>query len=357
MTQPRRHLVDLSVSKIYHCISRCVRQLSLLDGPSGDHGSSTSRKEWIEQRLKVLSESFAISVAEYAIMGNHLHILVRMTPEVASTWTEEEVFSRWLRANPQKNLNPRDQVKFAAWVCKEKKKPDRERVLRNRLSDLGWFMKCLKEPIAKLANAEDNCKGPFWDGRYKSIAIIDEEALLTTAVYIALNPFAANLSDRPENRSFTGLVQRLAHAFGKRLLPKSTPRNHPNQRRPFGTEKRITDLVEFKNWLCPLNDLPDKSAGRPGLLNGFSLGSYLELVDYTSRLKRTGKAFLDADVPGIFQRLRLCPKKWSGRMALMLNSDRFRGNYFASTRQNLNLVAKRNGRLRLNNIVPLAASS
>jgi len=32
-----------------------------------------------------------------------------------------------------------------------------------RLNDLGWFMKCLNEPIARQANKEDGCAGHFWD--------------------------------------------------------------------------------------------------------------------------------------------------------------------------------------------------
>lgn len=363
MTQPRRQLIDLSVSKIYHCISRCVRQLSLLDGTSGKRSCGVDRKAWIEQRLKVLSESFAISVAEYAIMGNHLHILVRLNPDAISTWTEEEVFLRWLKANPQKDLDPTDQSKLSAWINKEKKKPDREKVLRNRLADLGWFMKCLKEPIAKLANAEDNCKGPFWDGRYKSIAVIDEESLLSTAVYIALNPFAANLSGRPENSKFTGLVQRLDHACiagnsSKPMLKDTTHRGVISM-----PEKKVLEVVELDSWLCPLNDLSGersvsgKTGGRPGLLRGLSLVNYLELIDYTSRLRRPGKASLDPRIPEIFQRLQLCPEQWAGRMMLLFDSNQIKGNYFSTSRHRLNLVARRRGQHRLNNIIPIAASS
>jgi hypothetical protein len=50
---------------------------------------------------------------------------------------------------------------------------------RNRLEDLGWFMKCLNEPIARQANKEDGCTGHFWESRYKSQALLSEEALLT----------------------------------------------------------------------------------------------------------------------------------------------------------------------------------
>jgi hypothetical protein len=52
---------------------------------------------------------------------------------------------------------------------------------RKRLGDLSWFMKCLKEPLARLANCEDGCSGAFWEGRFKSIAVLDEESLLATA--------------------------------------------------------------------------------------------------------------------------------------------------------------------------------
>jgi hypothetical protein len=33
---------------------------------------------------------------------------------------------------------------------------------RNRLGDLGWFMTCLNEPIARKAKKEDGCTGHFW---------------------------------------------------------------------------------------------------------------------------------------------------------------------------------------------------
>jgi hypothetical protein len=50
---------------------------------------------------------------------------------------------------------------------------------RNRLEDLGWFMKCLNEPIARQANKEDGSTGHFWESRYKSQALLSEEALIT----------------------------------------------------------------------------------------------------------------------------------------------------------------------------------
>jgi hypothetical protein len=84
MTMPRRQLVDASVTRYYHCISRCVRR-AFLRGEGETH-----RKAWIDNQC-------------------------------------------------------RDTARVAR--C------------RAQLQDLGGFMKALKEPLARLANKEDGCKG------------------------------------------------------------------------------------------------------------------------------------------------------------------------------------------------------
>jgi hypothetical protein len=73
-------------------------------------------------------------------------------------------------------------------------------------------MKTLKEPLARMANKEDDCKGTFWESRFKSIAILDEEALLATCAYIDLNPVAAGIAATPESSRHTSVRQRVQHA-------------------------------------------------------------------------------------------------------------------------------------------------
>jgi hypothetical protein len=90
MTMPRRQLVDVSVTRYYHCISRCVRR-AFLCGEGVTH-----RKAWIEARLEVLAKHFAVSVCGFAVLDNHLHVLCRLDPVVADGWSDEDVVRRWI---------------------------------------------------------------------------------------------------------------------------------------------------------------------------------------------------------------------------------------------------------------------
>ena len=41
---------------------------------------------WVEARLRPLSGVFAVEVVDYAVMSNHLHVVLRMRADVAARW-------------------------------------------------------------------------------------------------------------------------------------------------------------------------------------------------------------------------------------------------------------------------------
>src|SRR5690606_16362161 len=89
-------------------------------------------------------------------------------------------------------------------------------VWRSRLADLGWIMRALKEPISRRANREDGCSGAFWEGRYTSVPLLDQAALIACMAYVDLNPIRAKIVDRPERSRHTALRTRIVARQGFR---------------------------------------------------------------------------------------------------------------------------------------------
>jgi hypothetical protein len=86
---------------------------------------------------------------------------------------------------------------------------------RGRLADLSWYMRVLNESIARMANAEDGVTGRFWEGRFKSQALLDDAAVLTAMAYVDLNPIRAKLAETPETSDYTAIAERLAELQGR----------------------------------------------------------------------------------------------------------------------------------------------
>jgi hypothetical protein len=55
------------------------------------------------------------------------------------------------------------------------------------------------------------CVRPFFEGRFKSVAILDEESLLAISAYIDLNPVAAGIAEVPEASEHTSIKERVEH--------------------------------------------------------------------------------------------------------------------------------------------------
>ena len=209
MAIARSQLIDTSVARWYHCISRCVRRAFLLG--EGPH----DRKAWIENRLEELAQIFAIAVGGFSVMDNHLHVLLRLDPDVADGWSDEEVVRRWGRLFPPRDKSRQPLAVTDDWVQWRLKDSQWVATARERLQSISWFMKCLKEPLSRLANRQDKVRGAFFEARFKSVAILDDEALLAIAAYIDLNPVAAGIAEVPETSEHTSIKVRSEHVDGQ----------------------------------------------------------------------------------------------------------------------------------------------
>ena len=78
-------------------------------------------------------------------------------------------------------------------------------------------MRSASEPIARLANRQDDCTGRFWEGRFKAQRITDEAGLLACAMYVDLNPVRAAMAATPEQSEHTSGYDRIKSLKGQQL--------------------------------------------------------------------------------------------------------------------------------------------
>ena len=205
MTYPRSHLIK-SEGGTYHVFSRCVRRSFLCGFDELTGRDFSHRRAWIVQRVLALSEIFAISVYAYAVMSNHYHLVVRME---SSELTDEEVAERWLKLCPVSGDEGDVDKRFLNRKAQIIQDANRVTELHQRLHSLSWFNCFINEPLARLANKEDNCKGRFWEGRFKSQILLDEASVLACMVYVDLNPIRAGVASDLIDRDYTSIQNRL----------------------------------------------------------------------------------------------------------------------------------------------------
>ena len=331
MTVARKKLVDLSITRIYHCISKCTRSLLLLGDDRIQGGMD--RKAWLEKRLQFLSEIFAISIAGYSVLNNHLHTILRIDSGNVRAWTATEVARRWFRLHP-----PRDKKRKPIEITEEYLEEacrDQEWVeeIRERLQSMSWFMKNLKEPLARLANEEEKCQGTFFEPRFKSIAILDEAALLAACVYVDLNPVAAGIAKTPESSPYTSVKERIEHVRSRGKMRELLECNQAN-----AVPSSLSFSLEDDQWLIPIDARRSIDSDREGLIEGLTLGNYLLLVEQTGRKDRAGKSSISADLDPIFDRLGITHSQWHDQLERM-KGGKLIGTYAAGSRDRLREVA------------------
>lgn len=287
MATPRKELINLDATTYYHVVSRCVRRTYLCGVDTETGRDYIYRKQWLVDRMKHLAEIFAIDIAAYAVMSNHYHMVLHVDKKRALSWSDNEVFERCKVLYPNKARELEQEIE---------KNPEAPIVIatlaswRARLFDISWFMRNLNEPIAKRANLEEDCKGHFWEGRFKSQALLDEGAVLSAMAYVDLNPIRAAVSSTPEESEFTSIKERI-DALTRSKIKQSKSAKQPSSLMSFEepSERNTTRLR-----------IP------------FNLLSYIKLLDETGRMIRHDKkGAISKSLSPILARLNLCPDAWT----------------------------------------------
>ena len=308
------------------------------------------RNKWIQDRLEFLAGEFGVDVMGFAVMSNHLHLILRNRPDVVTAWSDEEVAQRWWRLFPSR----RDDDGSPAQPTKEElflvlNNTERLTEIRSRLSSVSWFMRCVAEPIARQSNREDECTGRFWEGRYRCQPLLDESAVLACMAYVDLNPIRAKIATTPETSQFTSVFERI---MAERDVGRESVDVGANtEMRAESVSEKEKDGQECPSyrgeWLSPLalgdevgavsssvglaekasDEEPkdEKSKAGPGHRTSkrasnkgclpMSLAEYLQLLDWTGgQLRRDGSQKARDGVPSYvaatLQRLKITEEGW-----------------------------------------------
>jgi len=111
--------------------------------------------------MERLASVFGIDVLTYAILSNHLHIVVLTRPDVIAGWSDSDAALRWLRVFPGRRIDEQLADPTTTDVESLANNAERIRKIRVRLSNPSWFMKAICEPIARLANKQDEATSHF----------------------------------------------------------------------------------------------------------------------------------------------------------------------------------------------------
>ena len=283
---------------LVHCVNRCVRRAMLCGSDPLSGRCCEHRRQWIQDRLEFLAGSMLIDVCGFAVMSNHVHVVLRNRPDLVKEFSDDEVRRRWWELCPARRADdghPAEPTDIDLLFLVPDDKLDEIRI---RLSSVSWFMRFLCERIARRSNTEDDVTGRFWEGRFKAQPLLDEAAVLACTMYVDLNPIRAAIAKTPESSQYTSAYERIQAIIGRKSKKKQ--RDEPRD-----------------GWLTPISltethtiTRRERRASDKGFLP-LSLPEYLRLLDWTGRqIRHDKRGSIPTDLAPILDRLQIAEGMW-----------------------------------------------
>ena len=240
-----------------------------------------------------------IDLLAYAVMGNHVHLVVRLRPDVVAGWDQFQVARHALAILPVRS-GP-GLVPLAVTAAVLERYAGNETWLaqqRQRLSSPSWLLRLVKQEIARRAKLEDGCTGHFWESRFTSVALLDAAATLACMVYVDLNPVRARLVRDPVGAEFASIRHRFARS--------ATTGRADNEATDESLGRRLIAMPKC----APYDTVRGESTTW-----GISESDYVALVEMTARSpSRNGRSAVSNAWIAV-KSLGIEPKAWSHTMA------------------------------------------
>lgn len=280
MPTPRCQQISLQATPYYHCVSRCVRRAFLCGKDVYTNKNFDHRRDWIEKRLLFLAHVFCIDVCAYAVMSNHFHVVLHIDKEKALSLSDIEVVERWHKVCRGTLVTREFASNGTVSKFLQPTLNSTVNVYRKRLFDISWFMRLLNEPIARMANEEDECTGKFWEGRFRSQALLDDAALAACMAYVDLNPIRAGIVKTTRESLHTSINLRVKAAM--------------SGKQPGVLKKFSETGIEEKQHCLP-----------------FRKTDYLELVEVTARaIQNRNSGYIQGDRSALLAQVNLNESSW-----------------------------------------------
>jgi hypothetical protein len=202
--------------------------------------ASDERKAIFASRLADLLGGYQVDLLAYAIMSNHVHLILRPRPDLVSGLGAGVVVRKMSAAMPW--ALPGLEAGCKPTPAQVQSLSSNQRAVkeyRATLCSLSCLMKSLKHGVAREANRQEGVTGHFWEGRFMTVPLLDEGAVWSCMAYVDANPYRAGAVSDPFDGPWTSIRARTAN-------PASL---HPAE---MGLRGALTSLTDCS----PLVDVP-----------------------------------------------------------------------------------------------------